>query len=102
MPDIREKLFTLIGQVQDEGKDYSDCFVKGDKPITIENHNLVDYLISNGVTIQNNGRWISKEHDDGFGKYSLYHCSECDNPSAKERKFCAECGAKMDGGTAGG
>lgn len=47
----KEKLLELIGQVQDEGRDYSDCFYYGDKPAIINNDVLVDHLINNGVTI---------------------------------------------------
>lgn len=38
------------------------------------------------------GKWVVKDHGD----FLLYHCSECDNPSAKARNYCAECGAQMD------
>lgn len=29
---------------------------------------------------------------------SIYYCSRCDRRSIIKEKFCAECGAKMDGG----
>lgn len=51
----RERLFELIGQVQDEGRDYVDCFVDGDNPKVIKNSQLVDHLVTNGVTTRN---WI--------------------------------------------
>ena len=40
------------------------------------------------------GHWIYKplEGDDVW----LYHCSACDNLSARPRAYCAECGAKME------
>lgn len=40
--------------------------------------------------------WIERVHDDGFGKYELLHCSGCDTPSSRNRKYCYECGARMD------
>lgn len=44
------------------------------------------------------GRWIERQHDCvGGGWFTLFHCSECDTPSAKPRNFCSFCGAKMDG-----
>lgn len=48
----KEKLLELIGQVQDEGRDYSDCFYYGDKPAIIDNGVLVEHLINNGVIVQ--------------------------------------------------
>jgi uncharacterized membrane protein len=48
---IKEKLEELIGQVQDDGCDYSDCFTQWDRPRHIENSVLVDYLINHGVTV---------------------------------------------------
>lgn len=42
------------------------------------------------------GYWIEKTHDDGFGAYDMLHCSRCDTPSSRNRKFCYECGASMD------
>ena len=40
--------------------------------------------------------WIERLHEDTRGDYYLWHCSRCDNPSARKRNFCAECGAKME------
>ena len=43
------------------------------------------------------GRWIERRHDGmGGGWYLLFHCSECDTPSARPRNYCSFCGAKMD------
>ena len=56
MPDVKEKLVELIGQVQDEGCDYSNCLDRYDKPDYIENSTLADHLIAHGVTVQ---EWIS-------------------------------------------
>ena len=38
---------------------------------------------------------------DGDDLLWLYHCSECDTPSANERNYCQFCGAVMDGETVG-
>lgn len=43
------------------------------------------------------GRWILKEHPAPYGGYHLFHCSECDEPNAREKNYCPNCGAKMDG-----
>lgn len=42
------------------------------------------------------GRWIVKEHSAPYGGYHLFHCSKCDEPNARERNYCPNCGAKMD------
>jgi hypothetical protein len=42
------------------------------------------------------GKWITRQHDDGYGVYTLHHCSECDCPNANKRNFCPECGAQME------
>lgn len=45
------------------------------------------------------GRWMKREHDDGYGPYDLYHCSECDAATAHNKmEFCYHCGAIMDTG----
>ena len=41
------------------------------------------------------GEWLLKQHEDPRGDFSLYHCSECNSPNARQRNFCPECGAKM-------
>jgi hypothetical protein len=41
------------------------------------------------------GEWLLTLHEDPRGDFSLYHCSECDSPNARQRNFCPECGAKM-------
>lgn len=42
------------------------------------------------------GCWVKKLHKDPRGDYHLYHCSLCDEPSAREKNYCPNCGAKMD------
>lgn len=40
------------------------------------------------------GKWIKH----GGDKYPYYDCSECGNGDNMAMPYCAECGAKMDGG----
>lgn len=42
------------------------------------------------------GRWIEKEHKDERGDYILLHCSLCDEPNARKKNYCPNCGAKME------
>ena len=59
----REKLVELIGQVQDEGADYSNTFMETESPASVENYELADYLLKNGVTFAADNyvghKWIS-------------------------------------------
>ena len=48
MPNTREKLIELVGQVQDCGCDVTDVVAMN----YVENNILVDHLIANGVTVQ--------------------------------------------------
>lgn len=41
------------------------------------------------------GQWIYKPFE-GDPSLWLYHCSECDTPSANKRNYCQYCGVKMD------
>ena len=44
------------------------------------------------------GRWIEKEYvDEPYGGYYLFHCSECGIPNERERNYCPNCGAIMEG-----
>ena len=120
----KEQLTKLIGAVQDEGVDYSDCFVIGDKPNYIENHTLANYLVDNDVIIQKHGCWVLEAHEE----YANYRwnvtakCSECNKKlneiyagfmsgfpkdlaemiildsakSVKMPNYCDNCGVKMD------
>ena len=48
----RERLIYLIGKVQDEGADYSGTFMETESPASVENYELADYLLANGVTFK--------------------------------------------------
>jgi hypothetical protein len=62
-------------------------------------YEMIDSIPAADVEEVRHGRWIEHTHDDGDGVgYILYHCSLCDTPDARERNYCRECGAKMDGG----
>lgn len=47
------------------------------------------------------GHWIEEktsfEDDWGVYNYIWYLCSECRSREKRNRKYCPECGAKMDG-----
>ena len=62
MDDIRKKLMELIGQVQDDGCDYTECFSQWDRPKHVDNSVLADHLIANGVTFATDNnvgdKWI--------------------------------------------
>ena len=93
--DVREKLFTL----------FQDCNNPSWKwfPNNAEMLKLIDYLIANGVTVQECGHWISLTECANAGVY----CSVCHKKVYKEdyawcnRKnklrsdYCPHCGAKM-------
>lgn len=65
---------------------------------------LVDHLIANGVTIQQNGVWVGEAdgYADGELVYDVWYCSECnyciddgtDDPSLLPN-YCPVCGARM-------
>ena len=44
------------------------------------------------------GHWIYKPLEEDSTLW-LYHCSNCDSLSARERNYCYECGTVMDGDT---
>lgn len=50
----RERLLVLVGQVQDGGYDVTDVV----EVSYIKNESLVDFLISSGVRVKENERWI--------------------------------------------
>ena len=63
---------------------------------------LIDYLIANGVTVRERGRW--EIYDDGYG-CELMYCPICksefydgDNDTIDQlHNFCPNCGADMRG-----
>lgn len=72
----RKKLRELIGNVQDEGVSYVDCFSDTDKPEHISNDELARYLISRGVRLESktsdktsDSKWISVEDEMPHAEY---------------------------------
>ena len=96
--DVREKLVELI-------KDgiRKRLRAKGDDRLDYSFEDVADHLISNGVTVQECGYWISLTDCANAGVY----CSVCNKKVYKEdyawcnRKnklrsdYCPHCGAKM-------
>ena len=91
--DVREKLFTL----------FQDCNNPSWKwfPNNAEMLKLIDYLIANGVTVQECGEW--EEIEDDWSMETIYKCSACKEefvtidgtPADNLWNYCPHCGAKM-------
>lgn len=89
--DVREKLFTL----------FQDCNNPSWKwfPNNAEMLKLIEYLVANGLTVQECGQWI---YDFNLAGSNFYRCSVCDRQETLLEKediyeycpFC-HCGAKM-------
>ena len=87
--DVREKLVELIESARYWGSNTSE--------------EIAEYLISNGVTVQESGHWVSLTDCSNAGIY----CSVCNKKVYNEdyawcnRKYklrsnyCPNCGAKM-------
>ena len=96
--DVREKLMELIKDGIRKGLRAS-----GDDRLDYSFEDVADYLISNGVTVQECGYWVSLTDCANAGVY----CSVCHKKVYKEdyawcnRKnklrsdYCPHCGAKM-------
>ena len=88
--DVREKLVQLL-------KDIMPLF-------TFEEQ--VDYLIANGVTVQERGYWASLTDCANAGVYcSVCHkkvykedYARCNRKNKLRSDYCPHCGARMDGG----
>ena len=95
----REKLIELVGQVQDCGCDVTDVVEMN----YVDNSVLVDYLIANGVTVRERGKWETTEVTEEWETVERFHhfhreCkySYCDN-GLGGHYFCPNCGADMRG-----
>ena len=96
--DVREKLVEILKQAPFEGRVLDEWWFEE----KIEK--IADHLISNGVTVQECGYWVSLTDCANAGVY----CSVCHKKVYKEdyawcnRKnklrsdYCPHCGAKMD------
>ena len=76
--DIKEKLMELL-----------DIMFNGE--YCIDKTEAADFLIANGVTVQEHG-WIKIY----AGSMYPYSCSKCGNCHARIVKFCERCGTKLD------
>lgn len=95
--DVREKLVEILKQAPFEGKVLDEWWWEE------KIKRIADHLISNGVTVQKCGYWISLTDCANAGVY----CSVCNKKVYKEdyawcnRKnklrsdYCPHCGAKM-------
>ena len=96
--DVRKKLVELIKAGIRKG-----LRARGDDRLDYSFEDVADYLISNGVTVQECGHWVSLTDCSNAGVY----CSVCNKKVYKEdyawcnRKnklrsdYCPHCGAKM-------
>ena len=55
--------------------------------------NLADYLITNGVTFQKEGKWMKDTDIDS--KYYGWICPGCGQHFLECTPYCSECGTKM-------
>ena len=96
--DVREKLVELIKDGIRKG-----LRARGDDRLDYSFEDVADYLVSNSVTVQECGEWVSLTDCANAGVY----CSVCNKKVYKEdyarcnRKnklrsdYCPYCGAKM-------
>ena len=96
--DVKEKLVELIKEGIRKG-----LRARGDDRLDYSFEDVADYLISNGVTVQEHGYWASLTDCANAGVY----CSVCHKKVYKEdyagcnRKnklrsdYCPHCGSKM-------
>ena len=95
--DVREKLVEILKQAPFEGRVLDEWWFEE------KIKKIADHLISNGVTVQECGYWVSLTDCTNAGVY----CSVCHKKVYKEdyawcnRKnklrsdYCPHCGAKM-------
>ena len=94
--DVREKLVELLFKCTPKNIKLE---WRGEKiEVAISQGNIADYLIDNGVTVQECGHW-----EDGHGDYvcSCCHTVFTDDlvwlvrGESNEPNYCPNCGAKM-------
>ena len=109
--DVKEKLVELLDDMQRSGTGYFGS--------AIENKKIADYLIANGVTVQEYGEWV---HPKEYVVSNDFLCSKCGHREASyypinprpgggciadengnfyyppKLNYCPNCGVKMDGG----
>ena len=88
--DVREKLVELLTDSVYENVELDDGYVGYE----VNNEQIADYLIANGVTVQSEAKLYWKPVKPG--EWNLT-CSACDSHlGCKENaNFCPECGARF-------
>ena len=55
-----------------------------------------DFLLSNGVIVQKQGKWVSAPiKDKGYDSKTIPTCTSCGYQSFITYTYCPECGAKL-------
>ena len=59
---------------------------------------FIAFVIRNINDRKKHGKWILKTFNDEYGEYQLYECNLCGAVTAqkKSKKYCHNCGAKME------
>lgn len=97
--DVREKLVEILKQAPFEGRVLDEWWFEE------KIKKIADHLISNGVTVQECGYWVSLTDCANAGVYcSLCHkkvykedYAWCNRKNKLRSDYCPNCGAKMDG-----
>lgn len=99
----RGKLVEFLKQVRrDLPHDSKDFFTRDEMILNFQQFvESKSFVPSEDVEPVRRGRWIKEsEHillvDGTYKEWNNFYCSECDSPENAPRKFCAECGAKME------
>lgn len=99
----RGKLVEFLKQVRrDLPHDSKDFFTRDEMILNLQQFvESKSFVLSEDVEPVRRGRWIKEsEHillvDGTYKEWNNFYCSECDSPENAPRKFCAECGAKME------
>ena len=99
----RGKLVEFLKQVRrDLPHDSKDFFTRDEMILNLQQFvESKSFVPSEDVEPVRRGRWIKEsEHillvDGTYKEWNNFYCSECDSPENAPRKFCAECGAKME------
>lgn len=97
--DVRERLVEILKQAPFEGRVLDEWWFEE------KIKKIADHLISNGVTVQECGYWVSLTDCANAGVYcSLCHkkvykedYAWCNRKNKLRSDYCPNCGAKMDG-----
>lgn len=99
----RGKLVEFLKQVRrDLPHDSKDFFTRDEMVLNFQQFvESKSFVPSEDVEPVRRGHWIKEsEHillvDGTYKEWDNFYCSECDAPENAPRKFCAECGARME------